>query len=59
MNADRTRWYKMLGPEKLAANERAALEDFKRSEEEPGRVNTPADLPEALGASEPQGPGHK
>ena len=35
--------------EKLAANERAALEDSKRLEERLGEVNTPTDLPEVLG----------
>ena len=35
--------------EKLAVNERAALEDSKRLEERLGEVNTPADLPEVLG----------
>ena len=38
--------------EKLAANERAALEDSKRLEERLGEVNTPTDLPEML--SEPR-----
>jgi len=38
--------------EKLAASERAALDDSKRLEERLGEVKTPTDVPEVLG--EPQ-----
>ena len=38
--------------EKLAAKERAALEDSKRLEERLGEVKTPMDVPEVLGEPE-------
>jgi len=42
--------------EKLAAKERAALDDSKRLEGRLGGVNTPTDVPEALGESRLAGP---